>query len=61
MYKKITLPPETEPIIIKYDYIVETTDTHYLVSVAKRIIGLNKYNIKHNEKEKTMTIIPGGY
>lgn len=70
MYKKLMLFPEeeikihklfTEPTVIKYDYIVETTSTHYFISVVSRIIGLNKCSVKHNEKEKTMTIVPGGY
>jgi hypothetical protein len=51
----------TKPITIKYEYMVEETSTHYFISVAKRIIGLNKCSVKHNEKEKTMVIISEGY
>jgi hypothetical protein len=44
----------TEPIIMKYDYIVEETFIHYFVSIVGRIIGLNKCNVKYNEKEKKL-------
>lgn len=51
----------TEPIVMKYDYIVEETSTHYFVFIVGRIIGLNKYSVEHNKKEKTMTILKEVY
>lgn len=51
----------TEPIIIKYDHIVEETFIHYFVSIVGRIIGLNKCSVEHNEKEKTMTVLKEAY
>lgn len=51
----------TEPIIIKYDHLVEETSTHYFVSIVGRIVGLNKCSVEHNEKEKTMTILKSTY
>jgi hypothetical protein len=51
----------TEPIIMKYDHIVEETFIHYFVSIVGRIIGLNKCSVEHNEKEKTMTILKEAY
>ena len=51
----------TEPIIIKYKYIIKITNNHYFVSIANRIIGLNKCSVEHNEKEKTMTILKDCY
>ena len=51
----------SDPIVIKYDYIVEETVTCYFVFIVGRIIGLNKCSVEHNEKEKTMTILKEAY
>ena len=51
----------TNPIVIKYDYLVEETSVHYFVFIVGRIIGLNKCSVKHNEKEKTMTLLKDSY
>jgi hypothetical protein len=51
----------TAPVVIKYEYMVEETPTHYFVSIVGRIIGLNKCSVEHNEKEKTMTILENTY
>lgn len=51
----------SNPIVIKYEYVVEETSTHYFVSIVSRIIGLNKCSVEHNEKEKTMTILKDTY
>ena len=49
-------------IVIKYNELIEVTDRHYFVSVANdRVIGLNKCSVEHNEKEKTLTLVPDGY
>lgn len=51
----------TDPIVIKYDYIIEENFTHYFVSIVGRMIGLNKRSVEHNKKEKTMTILKDCY
>ena len=51
-----------DTIVIKYNKLIEVTDRHYFVSVANnRVIGINKCSVEHNEKEKTLTLVQGGY